>query len=40
MLCSRTMSKLTPLAMRRGPNIKIQKTGAEVASYVEGIPRF
>jgi hypothetical protein len=22
--------KLTPLAMRRGPNIKIQKTGADV----------
>jgi hypothetical protein len=40
MLCARNMSKLTPLAMRRGPNIKMQKTGARVVFYTERTARF
>jgi hypothetical protein len=34
------MSKLTPLAMRGGPNIKIQKTGAEVSANYKVSARF
>ena len=40
MLFSKSMSKLTPLAMQRGPNIKIQKTGANGVSYANAIARF
>ncbi len=40
MLCSRNMSKLTPLAIRRGPNIKIQKAGANVVVYAKAMTRF
>jgi hypothetical protein len=40
MLFSRNMSKLTPLAMRRGPNIKIQKTGANGVAYANAMARF
>jgi hypothetical protein len=40
MLCARNMSKLTPLAIRRGPNIKMQKSGARVVFYTEGSARF
>lgn len=40
MLFSRTMSKFTPLAMQRGPNIKIQKTGANAVAYAKAMARF
>jgi hypothetical protein len=40
MLFSKRMSKLTPLAMQRGPNIKIQKTEANGVSYANAIARF
>lgn len=40
MPCARNMSKLTQLAMLRGPNIKMQKTGARVVFYTEGSARF
>jgi hypothetical protein len=36
----KNMSKLTQLAMLRGPNIKMQKTGARVVFYAEGSSRF
>jgi hypothetical protein len=40
MLCLRNMSKLTLLAMRRGPNIKIQKMGANGVAYPKVMARF